>query len=240
MVTKRSRPAPILRIKKLSPQAILPSRGSSLAAGLDLAAAYDAVIPAGSKGLVKTDLAIAVPDSCYARVAPRSGLALKNFIDTGAGVIDADYRGNVGVLLFNHSTEDFAVKRGDRVAQLILERIEYPRIEEVDEIDQTARGASGFGSTGVSLPIAKKQRVALNDVPLSEGGETAVDTTFKALELMLVNKVMDDDMRRLLKKKLCMASERQFMLLSKALNNYLEDEDSGKVLEWITAFLEAK
>uniref|UniRef100_A0AAV1U859 Deoxyuridine 5'-triphosphate nucleotidohydrolase n=1 Tax=Peronospora matthiolae TaxID=2874970 RepID=A0AAV1U859_9STRA len=240
MVTKRSRPAPILRVKKLSPQAILPSRGSSLAAGLDLAAAYDAVIPAGSKGLVKTDLAIAVPDCCYARVAPRSGLALKNFIDTGAGVIDADYRGNVGVLLFNHSTEDFAVKRGDRVAQLILERIEYPSIMEVDEIDQTARGASGFGSTGVSLPIAKKHRVALNDVPFSEGEETAVDTTFKALELLLVNKVMDDDMRRLLKKKLYMASERQFMLLNKALNDYLEDEDSGKVLEWITAFLEVK
>ncbi|CAI5742452.1 unnamed protein product [Hyaloperonospora brassicae] len=240
MVTKRSRSAPILRVKKLSPQAILPSRGSSLAAGLDLSAAYDAIIPAGSKGLVKTDLAIAVPECCYARVAPRSGLALKNFIDTGAGVIDADYRGNVGVLLFNHSTEDFVIKRGDRVAQLILEKIEYPKIQEVDEMDKTARGAGGFGSTGVSIPIAKKQRVASNEVPEGEEDRSAVDTTFKALEMLSVNKVMDDDMRCLLKKKLYMASERQFMLLSKALNDYLDDEDSDKVLEWITAFLEAQ
>lgn len=79
--------APILRVKKLTDLAIIPSRGSTLAAGFDLSSAYDAVIPARGKGLVKTDLVVAVPDGCYARVAPRSGLALKKFIDTGAGVI---------------------------------------------------------------------------------------------------------------------------------------------------------
>ncbi|KAE8876274.1 hypothetical protein PF005_g13834 [Phytophthora fragariae] len=236
MSTKRSRSAPVLRVKKLTPEAILPTRGSMLAAGLDLSAAYDAVIPAGGKGLVKTDLVIAVPDGCYARVAPRSGLALKKFIDTGAGVIDADYRGNVGVILFNHAAEDFPVKRGDRVAQLILEKIEYPEIQEVDEIEDTARGAGGFGSTGVDLPIAKKQHVASNGV---EESDDEFDVAFKALELLSEKKVVDDKTRAQLKKKLVTASERQFKLLNKALDDYLIDEDSAKVLEWINAFLES-
>jgi dUTP pyrophosphatase len=85
------------------------------------------------------------------RIAPRSGLAAKNFIDTGAGVIDADYRGQVKVLLFNHSDVDFAVKEHDRVAQLVLERIYTPEVMEVAELEQSVRGEGGFGSTGVSL-----------------------------------------------------------------------------------------
>lgn len=81
-------------------------------------------------------------------MAPRSGLASKNFIDTGAGVIDADYRGEVKVLLFNHSEVDFEVKKGDRVAQLVLERIYTPEILEVENLEESVRGAGGFGSTG--------------------------------------------------------------------------------------------
>ena len=83
-------------------------------------------------------------------IAPRSGLAVKHFIDVGAGVVDFDYRGNVGVVLFNHSEEDFVVTKGDRVAQLILESISMASVEEVLELDDTTRGASGFGSTGIS------------------------------------------------------------------------------------------
>lgn len=83
------------------------------------------------------------------RIAPRSGLAAKHMIDTGAGVIDADYRGQVKVLLFNHHQEtDFAVKEGDRVAQLILERIYTPEIRVVEELEVSVRGVGGFGSTG--------------------------------------------------------------------------------------------
>ena len=108
-----------LRVKKITPNAIMPKRGSPLSAGVDLSAAYDAVVPAGGKALIKTDLAVATPTNCYARIAPRSGLALKKFIDVGAGVVDADYRGNVGVILFNHGPEDFPVARGDRIAQLL-------------------------------------------------------------------------------------------------------------------------
>ncbi|CAI5703800.1 unnamed protein product [Peronospora effusa] len=249
MSTKRNRSAPILRIKKMTPNAILPTRGSELAAGLDLSAAYDAVIPANGKGLVKTDLIIAVPDGCYARVAPRSGLALIKSIDTGAGVIDADYRGNLGVILFNHSTDDFPIKRGDRVAQLILEKIEYPEILEVDEIEETVRGAGGFGSTGVDLPLAKKQHVESNGSTESEGDEVVsgdvaqmvedIDTVFKAFDLLSEKKVIDDTTRKLLKKKLLTASERQFKLLNKALADYINDEESAKALEWIEAILEA-
>lgn len=81
--------------------------------------------------------------------APRSGLAWKHSIDVGAGVIDADYRGPVGIVLFNFSDVDFAVKRGDRIAQMILERIETPEVAEVDDLDPTERGVGGFGSTGI-------------------------------------------------------------------------------------------
>ena len=98
-----------LFVKKLSEFAILPVRGSPLAAGFDLAAAYDTVITAHGKGIVKTDLAMKIPTSCYGRIAPRSGLAWKKHIDVGAGVIDADYRGNVGVVLFNHGDEDLVI-----------------------------------------------------------------------------------------------------------------------------------
>jgi dUTP pyrophosphatase len=82
--------------------------------------------------------------------APRSGLAHKHSIDVGAGVIDYDYRGNVGVILFNFSDKDFQISPGDRIAQLILERISMASVVEVADLDDTTRGAGGFGSTGVS------------------------------------------------------------------------------------------
>lgn len=88
-----------------------------------------------------------LPIVCF--VAPRSGLAWKHSIDVGAGVVDADYRGPVGVILFNHSDVDFEVKVGDRIAQLIVEKIVTPQVVEVDDLDATVRGAGGFGSTGV-------------------------------------------------------------------------------------------
>lgn len=88
------------------------------------------------------------------RIAPRSGLAAKNSIDVGAGVIDADYRGPVKVLLFNHGETGFEVKEGDRVAQLVLERIYTPEVEEVEELEESVRGAGGFGSTGVGVAAA--------------------------------------------------------------------------------------
>ncbi|PIA55706.1 hypothetical protein AQUCO_00700189v1 [Aquilegia coerulea] len=140
---------PLLKVKKLSEKAILPSKGSVLSAGYDLSSATETKVPARGKALIPTDLSIAIPEGTYARVAPRSGLAWKHSIDVGAGVIDADYRGPVGVILFNHSDVDFEVKIGDRIAQLIIEKIMTPDVVEVDDLDLTVRGSGGFGSTGV-------------------------------------------------------------------------------------------
>ncbi|KAM9817413.1 deoxyuridine 5'-triphosphate nucleotidohydrolase, mitochondrial isoform 2-T2 [Neosynchiropus ocellatus] len=139
---------PVLRFAKLSERATTPSRGSLRAAGYDLYSAYDYTIEPMGKAVVKTDIQIAVPHGCYGRVAPRSGLAVKHFIDVGAGVVDEDYRGNVGVVLFNFNSEPFEVKKGDRVAQLVCERICYPELVEEKTLDETERGAGGFGSTG--------------------------------------------------------------------------------------------
>lgn len=167
-----------LSVKRLSPQATLPTRGSDFAAGLDLSAAEALCIPAGQRALVKTDLAIACPPGTYARIAPRSGLAYKNGIDVGAGVIDADYRGPVGVILFNFGDKDFSIQPGDRIAQLILEQIVLPDIVEcpLDEELPTvgARGTAGFGSTGMSSneETAKKQRTISPAQSVKEGSDT--------------------------------------------------------------------
>jgi len=143
-------PPPVskLLIKRLSEKAILPTRGSHFAAGYDLYSAEAKLIPARGKALVNTQISIAVPVGTYGRVAPRSGLASKFMIDTGAGVIDADYRGVVYVLLFNFLDKDFEVQEGDRIAQLIIEKIETPEVLEVEDLGETLRGTNGFGSTG--------------------------------------------------------------------------------------------
>jgi len=137
-----------LLVKRVSERGRLPTRGSPLAAGYDLYSAEDKIVPANGKALIDTQVSIAVPVGTYGRVAPRSGLASKFMIATGAGVIDADYRGILFVLLFNHSDKDFEVKEGDRVAQLIIERCEHPDVIEVESLQDTSRGAGGFGSTG--------------------------------------------------------------------------------------------
>jgi len=102
----------VLGYVKLTENALPPTRESSGAAGLDLRSAYDVLIPASGNGLVKTDLAIQLPPGCYGRIAPRSGLALQHHIDVGGGVVDEDYRGNLCVILFNHSDRPFQIRRG--------------------------------------------------------------------------------------------------------------------------------
>ena len=139
-----------LSIKKLSPNAIIPNRGSDLAAGYDLYSAVDTEVPARGKALIPTNLAIRVPSGTYGRIAPRSGLAWKHSIDVGAGVVDEDYSGDVGVILFNHSNNfNFTIKKGDKIAQLMLEKIKIVEIKEVKELPETKRGSGGFGSTGI-------------------------------------------------------------------------------------------
>ena len=154
------------------------------------------------------DLSIACPPNTYARIAPRSGLAVKKFIDVGAGVVDADYRGPVGVVLFNFGEDDFHVKVGDRVAQLILERISMAETKEVSDLDETQRGEVGFGSTGVSadgLPVSKKARSISPSIELSEGIEESTQI-FNLLSFMLeVNEICQaPDKLRLAIKKLAL------------------------------------
>jgi len=122
-----------------------------LAAGMDLHSCENITVPPKGKVLVSTGLKMAIPTGYYGRVAPRSGLAVKNFIDTGAGVIDEDYRGELKVLLFNFGDSEFNVKVGDRIAQLLLEKVMHAEIREVSEeqLGKTDRGIGGFGSTGV-------------------------------------------------------------------------------------------
>lgn len=139
----------VLKVKYLTTNSRGPIKGTPYSAGYDLSSAYDYVIPAHGKELVKTDIAIVLPEGCYGRIAPRSSLAWKNHIDAGAGVIDQDYRGNVGVVLFNHSDNEFVIKKYDRVAQLILERYESPIVEECDgDLPEPGCQHDGFGSTG--------------------------------------------------------------------------------------------
>ena len=126
--------------------------GTSEAAGYDLAAAQTAVCPAHGKVLVKTGLSIAMPPGCYGRIAPRSGLALKKFIDVGAGVVDADYRGELGVVLFNFGDSDFQINMGDKVAQLIFEKIKTPAIKEVNSLEDTDRGTEDLDQPESRLP----------------------------------------------------------------------------------------
>ena len=136
----------IVRVKRLCNNARLPVRGTTGAAGYDLGAAQTAVVLAHGKVLVKTSLSISMPTGCYGRVAPRSGLALKKFIDVGAGVVDEDYRGELGVILFNFGEGGFKI---NKIAQLIFEKIKTPEVVEVDSLEETRRGEKLFGSTGI-------------------------------------------------------------------------------------------
>jgi dUTP pyrophosphatase len=143
-----------LRVKKLSDNATIPTKGSSSAAGYDLYSAEDVIVPFHERMLIKTDIAVEIPIGYYGRIAPRSGLALNEGIEILAGVVDADYRGPVGVIAYNTSTRSqksmrgWEVKKGDRIAQLIIEKCLDLPIEELIDLSSTERGAGGFGSTG--------------------------------------------------------------------------------------------
>ena len=126
----------------------LPEYASEAAAGADLRAAEAIVIPAGGWAAVGTGLRLSIPEGHVGLVWPRSGLAVRHGIDTLAGVIDSDYRGEIRVVLANHGRGPFSIQPGDRIAQLLFQRVEKARFEAVTSLDETARGTGGFGSTG--------------------------------------------------------------------------------------------
>lgn len=131
----------------------LPLKMSQHASGFDLHAAVkeSVVLKPGERLLIPTGISLGMPPEIEAQVRPRSGLALKYGITTlnAPGTIDADYRGEVGVILINHGTEDFVIQRGDRIAQLVFQLVPRITLVEVNELSQTERGCGGFGHTGV-------------------------------------------------------------------------------------------
>ena len=156
-----------LLFQKRCENAKAPKKGSEGATGYDLSSCEEVIIPARSQRTIDTGISICIPQPpepfyAYARIAPRSGLAHKNGLNVGAGVLDRDFTNNIKVILFNHSDTDFHVNVGDRIAQLILEVHLSPEVQEVDELgfknaseikgksDLPQRGGNGFGSTGLN------------------------------------------------------------------------------------------
>ena len=139
-----------INVKKLSENAIVPTQGTKFAAGYDLYAAEDSVVVCGTRKLIKTNISMEITPGYYGRIAPRSGLAYKSGIDVLAGVIDSDYRGDIGVILYNTDKNiDFEIKKGDRIAQIIFEACYSATLNTVENLDNTLRESGGFGSTGV-------------------------------------------------------------------------------------------
>ena len=138
-----------MKLKLLYSDSIIPTRGSCGAVGYDL---YNhepttRLLP-GERKVFKTGVSVALPPGTYGRVAPRSGMTVKYGVHVGAGVIDPDYTGEVGVVLFNLSDEQITIEKDMKIAQLILELCITPEIDVVDDLDETTRGSGGWGSTG--------------------------------------------------------------------------------------------
>jgi dUTP pyrophosphatase len=147
-----------VKVQRLSPHAKLPKRATQDAAGFDLFAAERTVIPGSrahngrvdiGRALVSTGLAVCLPSGHVGRIGSRSGLSAKNNIETGAGWIDPDYRGEIKIELKNFSGDDFVVEEGDRIAQLIILPVTTPDLEVTERLPATGRGTGGFGSTGL-------------------------------------------------------------------------------------------
>jgi dUTP pyrophosphatase len=137
-----------LSFKRLDQRALLPTRGSASSAGLDLYSIEDVALAPKQRALVSTGLAVAIPEGYYGRVAPRSGLAVKNGLDVLAGVIDADYRGEIRCAVYNTGDETINLPAQSKICQLIIEKIITPTPVWAEEISDTDRGEGGFGSTG--------------------------------------------------------------------------------------------
>lgn len=140
-----------IRIKKMKDTAVLPEYQTAQAAGMDLHACLDEPLTLApmERWMIPTGIAIALPDGCEAQIRARSGLSIKHGITmvNGIGTVDADYRGEIGVLLINLGADDFVVEPGMRIAQMVIARYEQAAWEEVKELDETVRGNGGFGST---------------------------------------------------------------------------------------------
>lgn len=239
-----------VQVKRLSDTAILPKKATAGAVGYDLCASADMRIEALSQALVATDLSMIIPEGMYGRIAPRSGLALKHGISVGGGVIDPDYRGAVGVILFNFGKVPFEIKVGDRIAQMVFERVALPDIVEVKgELGKTDRGESGFGSTGVNLKAATAE-----DKQKKGTGCAFAATAITGVGLFLGGKEAYDDIQALKQNDICaivnLSTEssmsrteehlqfREYFIGLEDSDNPLDNHRFGSMLNSILMFIE--
>jgi dUTP pyrophosphatase len=138
----------LLYYKKLSKYAIIPTQASPESAGYDLYSAYDYTILGNDNQVISTDLILLPPVGTYCRIAGRSGLASNYNLTIGGGVVDRDYQGNVRVIMFNHDSKPYKISAGERIAQIITEKIVNPKLVELSEYKTTERHDKGFGSSG--------------------------------------------------------------------------------------------
>ncbi|MFT3700551.1 MAG: dUTP diphosphatase [Kofleriaceae bacterium] len=143
---------PKVQIKKLRPDAVMPRYMTAAAAGLDLCAAIDepVTLEPHSRAAISTGLAMAIPAGYEGQVRPRSGLAREHGVTlvNSPGTVDSDYRGPVTILLINHGAQPVTIRSGDRIAQIVIAPVVQAELQEVSDLDETARGSGGFGSTG--------------------------------------------------------------------------------------------
>ena len=172
----QTHPSPLL-VKKLSPTTQTPVRATPGSVGYDIQADADITIPPHQRLPIPTGLAIATPEGTYGRIAPRSGLSVKHSINVAAGVIDSDYRGEIKVVLVNHSDLPFQVHKGERVAQLLLERAENPMVVVTDNLDKTESGEGGFGHSGMTTELAEIFAIAM-------GGQTNIPPIKERYEVL--------------------------------------------------------
>jgi dUTP pyrophosphatase len=139
-----------IKIKKIKENAVVPKYAHHGDAGVDLYSTEDYILKPGERTLVSTGIAIAIPPGHEAQVRPKSGLALKHGISivNTPGTVDCEYRGEIGVIVINLGNEDFKIEKGNKIAQMVFNKIEEADFEEVEELDDTTRGDGGFGSTG--------------------------------------------------------------------------------------------
>lgn len=188
-----------IKIKKSNDLAKTPTRGSDFAAGYDLYSTEDYTLKPLERKLFKTGISIAIPNGLYGRIAPRSGLAYKDGLDVMAGVIDEDYRGDVGVILINLGDKPKEIKTGDKIAQIIFENYTAATFEDSAELPASVRAEGGFGSTdkkigwiaGELKPVVDQKDRTIVGTIVGDGyagpkdGESTVEGTLKAFKTLV-------------------------------------------------------
>ena len=139
---------PVLNIKKLDEDAIIPTKANRSDAGYDLYAFHGTILQKHAHKLIKTGISMAIPEGYVGLIWPRSGMAYKHGIDVFAGVIDSSYRGEIGVVLYNSQYSNYSIEKGDRIAQILFQKVEDFDLHVVENLDDTSRGVGGFGSSG--------------------------------------------------------------------------------------------